>query len=124
MATIPSESEDDLIHRPASPAHSEDSDNSDEFESGEATKLTHRRSLSQSLLPPANGVSNHTRHGNSGRVNASGLTEAQQQQKNLLQVMLLEAGILFHSIFIGMALSVATGPTFIVLLIAIVFHRE
>lgn len=51
------------------------------------------------------------------------LTEAQQQQKNLLQVVLLEAGILFHSVFIGMALSVATGPTFIVLLIAIVFHQ-
>ncbi|TGZ81897.1 Zinc/iron permease [Ascodesmis nigricans] len=51
------------------------------------------------------------------------LTEAQQQQKNLLQVMLLEAGILFHSVFIGMALSVATGSNFIVLLIAIVFHQ-
>lgn len=29
------------------------------------------------------------------------LTEDQQQKKNLLQVMLLEAGILFHSVFIG-----------------------
>lgn len=53
----------------------------------------------------------------------SRLTEAQQQQKNLLQVMLLEAGILFHSVFIGMALSVATGSNFIVLLIAITFHQ-
>jgi zinc transporter 1/2/3 len=51
------------------------------------------------------------------------LTEEQQQKKNLLQVMLLEAGILFHSVFIGMALSVATGSNFIVLLIAITFHR-
>lgn len=31
----------------------------------------------------------------------SRLTEDQQQQKQLLQVMLLEAGILFHSVFIG-----------------------
>ena len=75
----------------------------------------------------------------------SRLTEEQQQKKNLLQVMLLEAGILFHSVFIGthppslpplhvascftynwtgMALSVATGSNFIVLLIAITFHRE
>lgn len=30
------------------------------------------------------------------------LTESQQQQKNLMQVVLLEAGILFHSVFIGM----------------------
>lgn len=45
------------------------------------------------------------------------------EQKQILQVMLLEAGILFHSIFIGMALSVATGTSFIVLLVAISFHQ-
>ena len=45
------------------------------------------------------------------------------QQKLLLQVFLLEAGILFHSVFIGMALSIATGTPFIVLLIAISFHQ-
>lgn len=44
-------------------------------------------------------------------------------QKQLLQCLLLEAGILFHSIFIGMALSVATGANFIVLLVAISFHQ-
>jgi zinc transporter 1/2/3 len=49
-------------------------------------------------------------------------TEA-QNQKLLLQCLLLEAGILFHSIFIGMALSVATGTSFIVLLVAISFHQ-
>ncbi len=49
-------------------------------------------------------------------------TEA-QNQKLLLQCLLLEAGILFHSIFIGMALSVATGTSFVVLLIAISFHQ-
>lgn len=45
------------------------------------------------------------------------------EQKELLQCLLLEAGILFHSIFIGMALSVAVGSTFIVLLVAISFHQ-
>ncbi|KAF3929830.1 hypothetical protein AA313_de0210447 [Arthrobotrys entomopaga] len=50
-------------------------------------------------------------------------SEIAQQKKNLLQVMLLEAGILFHSVFIGMALSVATGSNFMVLLIAISFHQ-
>ena len=44
-------------------------------------------------------------------------------KRMILQCMLLEAGILFHSIFIGMALSVATGAAFIVLLIAISFHQ-
>ncbi|KAF7713223.1 Uncharacterized protein PECH_002209 [Penicillium ucsense] len=47
----------------------------------------------------------------------------QNPQRQLLQCLLLEAGILFHSIFIGMALSVATGTSFMVLLIAISFHQ-
>lgn len=46
-----------------------------------------------------------------------------EEQKMLLQCLLLEAGILFHSIFIGMALSVATGTPFVVLLVAISFHQ-
>jgi solute carrier family 39 (zinc transporter), member 1/2/3 len=45
------------------------------------------------------------------------------EQRAVLQCLLLEAGILFHSIFIGLALSVSTGPAFIVLLIAISFHQ-
>ncbi|RGP66964.1 hypothetical protein FSPOR_6346 [Fusarium sporotrichioides] len=51
------------------------------------------------------------------------LTPEQQQRKELLQCVLLELGILFHSIFIGMALSVSIGNEFIILLIAIVFHQ-
>ncbi|KAJ5082152.1 Zinc/iron permease [Penicillium argentinense] len=38
-------------------------------------------------------------------------------------VYLLEMGILFHSVFIGMSLSVSVGNEFVVLLIAIVFHQ-
>ncbi|MCJ1284986.1 hypothetical protein MMC26_004323 [Xylographa opegraphella] len=49
--------------------------------------------------------------------------QQQQQQKLLLQCLLLEAGILFHSIFIGIALSVSTGPPFLVLLTAIALHQ-
>jgi solute carrier family 39 (zinc transporter), member 1/2/3 len=44
-------------------------------------------------------------------------------RKALLQCLLLEAGILFHSIFIGMALSVTPAPGFYVLLVAISFHQ-
>lgn len=53
-----------------------------------------------------------------------GLTAEQQHKKSILQCMLLEVGILFHSVFIGMALSVAIGGDFVVLLIAIAFHRQ
>ncbi|KAF4463350.1 low affininty zinc transporter [Fusarium albosuccineum] len=51
------------------------------------------------------------------------ITPEQQQRKELLQCVLLELGILFHSVFIGMALSVSIGNEFIILLIAIVFHQ-
>lgn len=47
----------------------------------------------------------------------------QNPQRLFLQCLLLEAGILFHSIFIGMAVSVSTGTEFVVLLIAICFHQ-
>jgi zinc transporter ZupT len=47
----------------------------------------------------------------------------QNPQRLFLQCLLLEAGILFHSIFIGMAVSVAQGTQFVVLLVAICFHQ-
>lgn len=46
-----------------------------------------------------------------------------EQKRLLLQCLLLEAGILFHSVFIGMAISVATGGAFVVFLVAIAFHQ-
>jgi ZIP zinc/iron transport family len=49
--------------------------------------------------------------------------DEQNPQRLFLQCLLLEAGILFHSIFIGMAVSVAQGTQFVVLLIAICFHQ-
>ncbi|CAG9954974.1 unnamed protein product [Clonostachys rosea f. rosea IK726] len=48
---------------------------------------------------------------------------AEEQHRQVLQCLLLEAGILFHSVFIGMAVSVATGPAFVVFLVAISFHQ-
>lgn len=47
----------------------------------------------------------------------------EEQRRLMLQCLLLEAGILFHSVFIGMAISVATGPPFLVFLVAIAFHQ-
>ena len=52
------------------------------------------------------------------------LSAAEEQKRQILQCLMLEAGILFHSIFIGMAVSVATGPPFVVFLIAICFHQS
>ncbi|KAI0998177.1 hypothetical protein K3495_g10015 [Podosphaera aphanis] len=50
-------------------------------------------------------------------------TSKAHQKRMMIQCFMLEAAIIFHSIFIGMAISVATGPPFIVLLIAIGFHQ-
>ncbi|KAK4503770.1 hypothetical protein PRZ48_004685 [Zasmidium cellare] len=49
--------------------------------------------------------------------------EIQQRKKLTMQCMLLECGILFHSVFIGMALAVAVGSEQVILLIAIAFHQ-
>jgi zinc transporter 1/2/3 len=55
---------------------------------------------------------------------AKPLSPEEEQKRQILQCLLLEAGILFHSIFIGMAVSVATGPPFVVFLVAISFHQS
>ncbi|CAG8367457.1 unnamed protein product [Penicillium salamii] len=80
---------------------------------------------------PINGQANRTpqyHHRHRSQISASHRPTGSEPpmanpQRQLLQCLLLEAGILFHSIFIGMALSVATGTSFVVLLIAISFHQ-
>jgi zinc transporter 1/2/3 len=52
------------------------------------------------------------------------LSTEQEYRKAFLQCVLLEVGILFHSVFIGMNLSVSAGREFVILFIAIVFHRK
>jgi hypothetical protein len=77
----------------------------------------------EELRPNANGASS-SRHKHETRLpELSNIPNPEEQKRLMLQCILLEAGILFHSVFIGMALSVATGPTFAVFLIAISFHR-
>ncbi|KAE8156326.1 UV radiation resistance protein and autophagy-related subunit 14-domain-containing protein [Aspergillus tamarii] len=77
--------------------------------------IAHRSPYSQSELGrPSPAIS---------RGQPGTMLSIQNPQRQLLQCLLLEAGILFHSIFIGMALSVATGTSFVVLLVAICFHQ-
>jgi zinc transporter ZupT len=79
-----------------------------------------RTSTSSDDIPISHQHSHHHAHGHHDLEQSSA---EQLNQKALLQCLLLEAGILFHSIFIGMALSVTTGPPFAVLLVAISFHQ-
>lgn len=76
------------------------------------------------ILPQTKQESNQYVTPSSGNKTTATLIEEQNHKKALMQCLLLEMGILFHSVFIGMALSVAVGNDFIVLLIAITFHRK
>jgi len=69
--------------------------------------------------PHRRKISEHENH----HLEPTTSTDGQDPRKLFLQCLLLEAGILFHSVFIGMAVSVATGTQFAVLLIAICFHQ-
>lgn len=72
------------------------------------------RPVQESKAPPIEDVE---------RSDDLALTPEQKHKKAVMQVFLLEMGILFHSVFIGMSLSVSVGSEFVILLIAIVFHR-
>ncbi|KAH0555856.1 hypothetical protein GP486_006196 [Trichoglossum hirsutum] len=82
---------------------------------------------SREIYSPHSRSSSHHHHHHHHHAELGGshvpLSDLQQQKKMVLQCLLLEAGILFHSVFIGMALSVATGTSFMVLLVAISFHQ-
>jgi zinc transporter ZupT len=73
-------------------------------------------------LDPAIGLANDVE--NRANQTPSNLAPEDEQKRQMIQCMLLEAGILFHSVFIGMAISVATGTPFVVFLIAISFHQS
>jgi solute carrier family 39 (zinc transporter), member 1/2/3 len=51
-----------------------------------------------------------------------GMSDATRKSQ-LLAVAIMEGGLCFHSIFVGLTLAVATGGEFISLLSAIMFHR-
>lgn len=67
------------------------------------------------------GLANHQRSLSEDSIDEK---EAEAERRKLmLQCVLLECGILFHSVFIGMSLAVAVGHDQIILLIAIAFHQ-
>ena len=96
-------------------------------EAGDQQPLTRSANghLNAKTLPPLPSYNGEISSSPTQGVNmrsASTVTN-KNEQRMVIQCLLLEAGILFHSVFIGMALSVSTGPAFIVLLIAISFHQ-
>jgi zinc transporter 1/2/3 len=57
------------------------------------------------------------------RAHAHGTLVLLTSKSQTIGIIILELGICFHSIIIGMALSVATGSDFVSLLVALVFHQ-
>ncbi|TKA70928.1 hypothetical protein B0A55_06133, partial [Friedmanniomyces simplex] len=118
---------------PPEPPFSDDDDESEDLNLDELDPvLSDQRALNGTTHPKRSSLANgHHRPRHSRQVSfaeplspsPSNPTTTATEQRLILQCLLLEAGILFHSIFIGLALSVSTGPAFIVLLIAIAFHQ-
>jgi hypothetical protein len=100
----------------AGPGDDDDDDESLNFDLDEMGSAEESHGHSRPLTKPVQQQS-------SADMPANHMPNAEEQKRMLLQCLLLEAGILFHSVFIGMALSVATGPAFVVFLIAISFHQ-
>ncbi|RDA90760.1 hypothetical protein CP533_2967 [Ophiocordyceps camponoti-saundersi (nom. inval.)] len=103
-------------HTPDSSAHDEDSDldlDADDLNTVGENRFSSIKTNSRNAPAPA-----------VQEVPQSVGSTPDQQRRQVLQCLLLEAGILFHSVFIGMAVSVATGPAFMVFLVAICFHQS
>ncbi|KAK0657974.1 Zinc/iron permease [Cercophora newfieldiana] len=91
-----------------------------EFSAAELDEaLNNNERSSQPLTQTSSGFKS-----DSGHSGHSAPPNPEERKRLLIQCMLLEAGILFHSVFIGMALSVATGATFAVFLTAIAIHQS
>jgi hypothetical protein len=56
-------------------------------------------------------------------VDGSDIEDSATRRSQLLAVGIMEGGLCFHSIFVGLTLAVATGGGFVSLLTAIMFHR-
>ncbi|KAF2096949.1 Zinc/iron permease [Rhizodiscina lignyota] len=94
----------------------------DELDPMPVESASHSRKASYQPLRNGKSRKSHPNSRNDPQLDST-LKSHAEQQKLILQCLLLEAGILFHSVFIGMALSVSTGPTFIIFLVAISFHQ-
>lgn len=121
---------------PRTPGENEEDEDSDldldeldpgVYDDGDTQPLTGRRSSEGDDTTPR---PKHNRQLSWAPAQANGHAHPSQsdphspsEQRAVLQCLMLEAGILFHSVFIGLALSVSTGSAFIVLLIAISFHQ-
>jgi zinc transporter ZupT len=116
---------DGRLPKPHSPGNQSDDEDEDDLEALDALDAFDPIADESAILsnPTTHKHHRHDSHASRRSRNSLQLRAEDNPQKLFLQCLLLEAGILFHSIFIGMAVSVATGTAFVVLLLAICFHQ-
>lgn len=102
---------------------SQDGDDAEDSDDDDSDADSHDLALHLDELDPVTGHDHSLSHNHGNESGSPHRPDAEEQKRLMLQCMLLEAGILFHSVFIGMAISVATGPAFVVFLVAIAFHQ-
>ena len=83
------------------------SERSSKLESGEQTQTGSEHFGHHHIIPPP----------------VEGQIDPHTAATQKLGVGILEAGIIFHSVFIGLTLAISTGSDFISLFITIIFHR-
>ena len=84
-----------------------DSESGSKLESGEHIQTNNAHFGHHHVIPPP----------------IEGEIDAHTAATQKLGVGILEAGIIFHSVFIGLTLAVSTGSDFVSLFITIIFHR-
>ncbi|TEA10218.1 Zinc-regulated transporter 2 [Colletotrichum sidae] len=114
---------DDSVLSPATNRSGEDEDDDDRRRKTTATANAQGSGVLAKRIDESKQADEEARPDVSRGSHALQLSPAQQHQKDILQCMMLEVGILFHSVFIGMTLSVSVGHEFVILLIAIAFHQ-
>ncbi|CAB4445925.1 unnamed protein product [Rhizophagus irregularis] len=91
----------------------------------EQTLPTHKNELDSTATNSDESTSDENKnlHSHHSHAHAHGTLVLLTSKSQTIGIIVLELGICFHSIIIGLALSVATGSDFISLLVALVFHQ-
>lgn len=89
------------------------------------TLPTHKNELNSAATNSDESTTDENKdlHSHHSHAHAHGTLVLLTSKSQTIGIIILELGICFHSIIIGMALSVATGSDFISLLVALVFHQ-
>ncbi|PNS21817.1 Anthranilate synthase component 1 [Sphaceloma murrayae] len=105
-----------------SDAHSHDTERAPAEYSDDERKSSSNKPAANAPHVPGDDHLGHSREHTSTEANNWGMTNVESFSAQLTAVFILEFGIIFHSIFIGLTLAVA-GEEFTTLYVVLVFHQ-